>query len=58
MQLSQYKENRNDSINNKNGDNSKNKNGDGNTIIIVIINTLFQPGDFSAKSTTVSVPLT
>ena len=36
-----------------NGDNSKNKNDDGNTIIIIIvikINSLFQPGDFSVKS--------
>ena len=55
MQLSQYKENKNDSINNNNnGDNSKNKNDDDNTIIIIviIISSLFQPGDFSAKSTT------
>ena len=56
MQLSQYKENKNDSINNNNGDNSKNKNDDGNAIIIMIIvvitNSLFQPGDFSAESTT------
>ena len=53
MQLNQYKENKNDSINN-NGDNSKNKNNDGNTIIIIviIIKSLFQPGDFSAESTT------
>ena len=54
MQLSQYKENKNDSINNNNGDNSKKKikNDDGNTKVI-IINSLFQPGDFSAKSATV-----
>ena len=54
MQLRQYKENKNDSINNDNGDNSKNKNDDGNTIIIIviIINSLFQPGDFATKSTT------
>ena len=58
MQLSQYKENKIDSINNNNnnGDNSKNKNDDDNTIIIIIIviiiSSLFQPGDFSAKSTT------
>ena len=57
MQLSQYKENKNDSINNNNGDNSINKNDDGNTMIIIvtIINSLFQPGDFSAKSTTENV---
>ena len=60
MQLSQYKENKIDSINNNNnnGDNSKNKNDDDNTIImiiiiiVIIISSLFQPGDFSAKSTT------
>ena len=54
MQLNQYKENKNDSINTNNGDNSKNKNDDGNTIIIIIviiINSLFQPDDFSAEST-------
>ena len=55
MYLNQYKLNKNDSINDSNGDNSKNnKNNDGNTIIIIviIINSLFQPGDFSAGSTT------
>ena len=55
MCLNQYKQNKNDSINDNNGDNSKNnKNNDGNTIIItaIIINSLFQPGDFSAGSTT------
>ena len=57
MYLNQYKQNKNDSINN-NGDNSKtNKNDDGNTTIIIImmvmmINNLFQPRDFSAGSTT------
>ena len=54
MYLNQYKQNENDSINN-NGDNSKNnKNDDGNAIIIIIAitNSLFQPGNFSAGSTT------
>ena len=38
MYLNQYLENKNDSINNTNGDNSKNnKNDDGNIIIIKII---------------------
>ena len=37
MHLNQYKQNKNDSIINKNGDNSKNnKNDDGNTIIIIV----------------------
>ena len=55
MYLNQYKQDKNDSINDNNGDNSKtNKNNDDNTIIIIviIINSLFQPGDFSAGSTT------
>ena len=56
MQLNQYKENKNDTINNNYGDNSKSKNDDGNTIIIIIviiiINSLFQPDDFSAEPTT------
>ena len=61
MYLNQYKQNKNDSINN-NGDNSKNnKNDNGNTvllllllllIIVIITNSLFQSGDFSAGSTT------
>ena len=67
MHLNQRKQKRHDSINNYNGDNSKgNKNDDGNTIIIikmitmkivVIINSLFQPSDFSAGSTTVNIVL-
>ena len=59
MYLNQYKQNENDSINNNNGDNSKNnKNDDGNAIITIVIiiiairNSLFQPGNFSAGSTT------
>ena len=55
MYLNQYKQDKNDSINDNNGDNSKtNKNNDDNTIIIIvmIINSLFQPDDFSAGSTT------
>ena len=56
MYLNQYKQNKNNSINNNNDDNStNNKNNDGNTIIIaivIILNSLFQPGDFSAGSTT------
>ena len=57
MYLNQYKQNKNDSINKNNGDSSKNnKSKDGNTIIIIIIiivimiNSLFQPADFSAGS--------
>ena len=61
MYLNQYKQNKNDSINNNNDDNSKNdKDYDGNTIkiiiiiiiVIIIINSLFQPGDFFAGSAT------
>ena len=64
MYLNQYKQNKNDCVNNNNGYNSKNnKNGDGNKIItikitttikVIIINSLhvFQSGEFPAASTT------
>ena len=54
MYLNQYKQNNSDRNNNNNGDNSENnKNYDGNKIIIaIIINSLFQSGDFSGSTTT------
>ena len=63
MYLNQYKQNKNDSINDNKGGNSRNnKNDDDNTIIIsivitivMIITSLFQPSDFSAGYTTVMI---
>ena len=56
MHLNQYKQNNSgrNNNNNNNGDNSENnKNYDGNKIIIaIIINSLFQSGDFSGSTTT------
>ena len=55
MYLNQYKQNNSGrNNNNNNGDNSENnKNYDGNKIIIaIIINSLFQSGDFSGSTTT------
>ena len=62
MYLNRYKQHKNDG-NNNNGDNDKNKNDDNEDdnnkktiiitkLIVIIIKILFQPGDFSAGSTT------